>query len=132
MLYEVITQCNATDGHHANAQRRASPGEQADVGRYRLGFGRGREHGPEGHMVRSGRHSGFGAPPGVVTGDPEPPVGTKQRACRGDIAIVLAQMDAIGIHRQRQVEIVVDQEFDPRRAAQGAHARRLGESYNFV
>ena len=95
------------------------------MGLLRQGLGGGREEASEGHIVGPRRDGRAGGIQVLVTGGTEPKRGGQTGARCGQIAIVSAQMHAIGPDREGQLNIVVDDQPRPVGLGQGTQGRGL-------
>ena len=78
-------------------------------------------------MVGACRHRRFRQFQAVVTGGAKQLAGAEPGACRGNVTVVTAEMEARSIHGQRHIEVVVDDQRYAARGTQGLQYAGLGE-----
>ncbi len=110
------------DDRDAEPPRRAEQRERrADRGR----LGRGSEHRSEGDVVGACSNGTLGELEPVVARRAEQPARTEAPACGGEIAVIASEVDAGGVDRERELDIVVHQQRDAGSAAKRRERARL-------
>ena len=75
-------------------------------------FGAGSKHGTEGDIAGAITCCRLGQADLIVTGYPDDGVIAQAQASGDQAAIALAEMDAIGTHRDSKIDIIIDEQGD--------------------
>ena len=116
---------DAADRHQRQREASARLGENRQRRAHRAGLGDGTEYAAEGDVIRARLRRGLGQFNAVVAGSTEQFAWPQAPPRCGDVAVVRAQMHAVGADLQRQLDIVVDDEGAPAARHKAAQRARL-------
>jgi hypothetical protein len=108
----AILRSNPADGNHGQAELAPRRLEEIEARGHRVGLGRRRKESTEGHVLRACGLCPSGALELVVAGHPDDGLIAQAAARLARVGVIAPQVNAVGAHADRKLDVVIDDQGD--------------------